>query len=625
MSTVGDERPGRSGQGHASQGARGKEPWWKCAAIYQVYLRSFAGSRPSGTGDIEGCRSRLAYLADLGVDAIWFNPWYLSPMADGGYDVTDYRQIDPQFGTIADAERLIRDAHQLGIRVVLDIVPNHCSDRHPWFQEALAAPVGSPERGRFHFRPGRGDRGELPPNNWRSEFGGPAWTRAVGPDGAPGDWYLHIFAPEQPDFNWDNPEVREEFESVLRFWFDRGADGFRVDSAALLAKASGLPDLEDAEGATNGASNGGGSGGHRHPFVDRDEVHEIYRAWRRIADSYEDKRLLIGEVWLPDAERFGMYLRSDELHSAFNFEFLCCAFEAEAMRKVVDSTLASHERLGAVPTWVLSNHDVVRHVTRYGRASTAFQMGDRRIGEPSDLELGTRRARAAALVSLSLPGAVYVYQGEELGLWEVEDIPEELLRDPMWQRSGHTDRGRDGCRVPLPWSGRRPPFGFGPAGTVPWLPQPDGWATLTAEAQRDDPSSMLQLYRRALAVRRSDPAFRSGKFCWEPSPPSTLSYRRGADLVVLANMSEHAVELPAGYEVLLASSPLPEAATVTTVTTTAGTVGASSASVRGGRQGAPSQLRSPRQPATLMVPPDTAVWARAAAGALDATTSLERP
>ena len=541
MSTVGDSVRGRP----AITGTNGR-PWWNSAAIYQVYIRSFADGNSDGIGDLEGCRLRLPYLADLGIDAIWFNPWYQSPMADGGYDVADYRAIEPQFGTLEEAEKLLEEAHALGIRIILDIVPNHGSDRQAWFVEALASTPGSPERDRFHFRRGRGEQRELQPNNWQSIFGGPAWTRTASADGAPGEWYLHLFASEQPDFNWDNDEVRAEFESVLRFWFDRGVDGFRIDSAALLSKEATLADL-----AADADDHPG-----QHPFADRDEVHEIYRGWRKVADSYPEKRLLIGEVWLPDVERFALYLRSDELHSAFNFDFLCCAFEAPALRRVIDATISSHSQLGARPTWVLSNHDVVRHVTRYGRADTSFDMGNRRIGEPSDLVLGARRARAAALLSLSLPGAVYIYQGDELGLWEVEDLPDELLQDPMWHRSEHKDRGRDGCRVPIPWSGRDQPFGFSPDGAQPWLPQPAGWRTLTAEAEKEDPGSMLALYRSALSLRHHETAFSTDYLEWLEAPMGALCYQRGADIVVLVNLSAGPVAVPEGHAVLLSSGPL---------------------------------------------------------------------
>ncbi|HCT77401.1 MAG TPA: alpha-glucosidase [Micromonosporaceae bacterium] len=495
--------------------------WWRSAAIYQVYPRSFADGNGDGIGDLAGVRSRLPYLKQLGVDAIWFNPWYASPQADAGYDVSDYRAIDPIFGTLQDAEQLIAEAHALGIRIIVDIVPNHVSDQHPWFQEALQGRG----RDRFWFR----DR----PNNWISQFGGGTWTQV--PDG---QWYLHLFDGAQPDLNWDHPAVRDEFEAVLRFWFDRGADGIRVDSAALLCKHSALPEVNDVG---------------VHPFIDRDEVHEVYRSWRRIADTYGD-RALIGEVWLPDPVRFANYLRPDEMHTAFNLDFLCCPWDPAKLRSVINSTLDNHAPVNAPATWVLSNHDVTRHVTRYGREDTSFSFAAKRHDTPTDLDLGTRRARAAALLALALPGSAYVYQGEELGLWEVEDIPPELRQDPMWHRSGDTDPGRDGCRVPIPWSGDTSPFGFSPtdAGEKPWLPQPSSWKAFTVEAQSGDPHSMLELYRSALRLRRS---FRDEQFAWLSSDPEVLAFSRGHHVCVV-NLSKEEIALPPHESLLLASSPL---------------------------------------------------------------------
>ncbi|WP_319459608.1 glycoside hydrolase family 13 protein [Micromonospora sp. RTP1Z1] len=518
-------------------------PWWRGAVIYQVYPRSFADGNGDGIGDIAGIRSRLNHLSALGVDAIWYSPWYPSPMADAGYDVADYRDIDPVFGTLAEAEALITEAHALGIRTIVDVVPNHCSDVHPWFQAALAGGPEAPERELFWFRPGRGPDGSQKPTDWVSPFAGDTWTRTTNPDGTPGDWYLHLFAPQQPDFNWDHPRVRAEFEDILRFWLDRGVDGIRIDSAAMLAKDPTLPE------ATPDGPN---------PFVDVDAVHEIYRSWRRIADSYPGERALIGEVWLPDHERFANYLRPDELHAAFNFDFLGCAWEPAVLRACIDATLAAHAPVGAPATWVLSNHDVTRHVTRYGRADTTFSFAAKREGTPTDLELGTRRARAAALLSLSLPGAAYVYQGEELGLWEVEDIPYELRHDPMFARSGRVDPGRDGCRVPLPWTGDAPPFGFSPdsAAVAPWLPQPADWKDRTVRAQTGDPHSMLELYRAALAIRRTNPALGDGDLTWLPAPAGVLAYRRGGGFRCLVNLADAAVPLPPHERLLLASGPL---------------------------------------------------------------------
>jgi alpha-glucosidase len=526
--------------------AEPSDRWWRSAVIYQIYVRSFADSNGDGIGDLDGVRARLPYLADLGVDALWFTPWYPSPMADGGYDVADYRDIAPMFGSLGAAEKLISEAHGYGIKIIIDIVPNHCSNEHPWFQRALAGGPGAPERELFWFRPGTGPGGDGPPNNWASIFGGPAWTRTTNPDGMPGEWYLHLFAPEQPDFNWNSSVVRQEFEDILRFWLDRGVDGVRIDSAALPIKDAELPDFDMSEPMGAG-----------HAYADRDGVHDIYRAWRRVADEYPN-RALIGELWLPDTERFARYLRSDELHVAFNFDFLCCPWDADRLRSVVDSTLAAHQPVDAPATWVLSNHDVVRHVTRYGRADTSFDMADRRLGEPSDLALGERRARAAALLTLALPGGAYIYQGEELGLAEVEDLPDEARQDPIWIRSGHTDPGRDGCRVPLPWSGTQSPFGFSPDGATaqPWLPQPRAWATRTVQAEHDDPDSTLALYRKALHVRKERTDLGDGPMHWLPAAPGVLAFARGERFACVVNVSPQPANLPDHTDVLVTSAPL---------------------------------------------------------------------
>lgn len=527
------------------------EPWWRGAVTYQVYIRSFADGNGDGVGDLRGLRGKLGYLADLGVDAIWLNPCFPSPMADAGYDIADYRAIEPSFGTLAEMDALIADAHERGIRILLDIVPNHCSDRHPRFQEALAAAPRSPQRSWFWFRPGRGPNGDEPPNNWRSHFGGPAWTRVTEPDGTPGQWYLHLFASEQPDFNWENPAVREDFLTTLRFWFDRGVDGFRIDSAALLVKDPLLPDLDPAAPADA-----------EHPHNDRDGIHEIYQEWRAVADSYDEPRVLFGEVWIAEPGRFAKYLRPQEMHAAFNFPFLQCAWDPQALRAVIERTMAFHRPVGAPATWVLSNHDVTRHVTRYGRAETTFDFDDRGHGRPVDFGLGRRRARAAALLCLSLPGGAYLYQGEELGLGEVEEIPDELRDDPMWRRTGGANPGRDGCRVPLPWSGEQAPFGFSADAEVrPWLPvQPESWREVSVEAQLGDPGSMLELYRAALAVRKAEPGFSSEReqLRWLESSDEVLAFRRGEETACVVNLSAEPVALPAHESVLLTSSPLTE-------------------------------------------------------------------
>jgi alpha-glucosidase len=529
----------------APQNARGTagalaEPWWRDAVIYQIYPRSFADGNGDGTGDLAGVRQHLPYLRDLGVDAIWFTPWYVSPLADGGYDVADYRAIDPVFGTLAEAEQLIAEAHDLGIRVIIDVVPNHISDQHRWFQEALAAGPGSPERERFWFRAGGGADGSEMPNDWVSSFAGDTWTRTTNSDGSPGEWYLHLFSPEQPDLNWDHPDVRREHEDILRFWFDRGVAGIRIDSAAFLVKDPALPSLASvADG--------------QHPHLDRDELHEIYRSWREIADSYDEPRVLVGEVWLADAKRFAAYLRPDEMHSAFNFDFMTRPWDASEMRTSIQRTLAEHAPVGAPATWVLSNHDVTRPVTRYGREDSGFAFDRKRFGTPTDVQLGTRRARAAALLTAALPGALYIYQGDELGLPEVE-LPVEVLQDPMHFRSDGVDPGRDGCRVPLPWAGDVPPYGFG--GARPWLPQPEGWGGLTVQAEAADPDSTLSLYRSAIRIRRDLADLRGDAIEWLDLGDDVIAFTRGTAVLSITHFGPEPIELPAHRRLILSSAPL---------------------------------------------------------------------
>lgn len=520
--------------------------WWRNAVIYQVYVRSFFDSNGDGVGDVAGVRAKLGYLRDLGVDAIWFNPWYPSPMADGGYDVADYRAIEPAFGTLAEAEQLIAAALTMGIRTIIDIVPNHVSEQHRWFAAALAAAPGSPERARFWFHPGRGENGDTIPTSWVSSFSGTTWTRTTNQDGSPGEWYLHLFTPEQPDLNWANREVWAEHEDVLRFWFDRGVAGVRIDSAALLVKDPSLPDIPERYEPG------------QHPHLDRDELHEIYRGWRAVADSYQGTRVLVGEIWLADSERFAQYLRPDEMHTAFNFDFMARPWEAKELRSSIDSTLAAHAPVGAPATWVLSNHDVTRPVTRYGRSDSSFAFDAKRFGVPTDLELGTRRARAAALLAAALPGSLYVYQGDELGLPEAEAIPLSMLQDPMHFRSGGVDPGRDGCRVPLPWTTQTAALGFSPddARAMPWLPQPAEWAELSVESQAGSADSMLCLYRTALRLRRTEPDLTSDRFEWIELGDDVLAFRRGMGFVNISNLTSGSVALPKGSAILLTSREL---------------------------------------------------------------------
>ncbi|MFJ9346251.1 glycoside hydrolase family 13 protein [Streptomyces sp. NPDC101237] len=536
-----------------------RSDWWRDAVIYQVYPRSFADSNGDGMGDLEGVRSRLPYLRDLGVDAVWLSPFYASPQADAGYDVADYRAVDPMFGNLLDADALIRDAHGLDLRIIVDLVPNHSSDQHEWFKRALAEGPGSPLRDRYHFRPGKGENGELPPNDWESIFGGPAWTRV--PDG---EWYLHLFAPEQPDFNWEHPAVGDEFRSILRFWLDMGVDGFRIDVAHGLVKAEGLPDLGGADQLKL-------LGNDVMPFFDQDGVHEIYRQWRHVLDEYAENdmgpegsseegrwwatggRIFVAEAWTPTVERTANYVRPDELHQAFNFQYLSTAWDAKELRTVVDRTLEAMRPVGAPATWVLSNHDVTRHATRFANPPG---LGTQ-IRTAGDRELGLRRARAATLVMLALPGSAYVYQGEELGLPDVVDLPDEVRQDPAYFRGAGQDGFRDGCRVPIPWTREGSSYGFGGGGS--WLPQPAGWGELSVEAQSGEAGSTLELYRAALHLRRTCSDLGAGESVeWLRAADGVLAFRRG-EFVCVANTGGESVTIPAYGRVLLASGEITEA------------------------------------------------------------------
>jgi alpha-glucosidase len=539
--------PGSADPAHADSLHRTDAPWWRDAVTYQIYVRSFADGNGDGLGDLAGIRNRLPYVAGLGVDAIWVNPWYPSPQADGGYDVADYRAIDPAFGTLDDARALIDEAHGLGLRVLLDIVPNHTSDEHPWFAAAVAAGPGSPERSRYVFRRGTGPDGERPPNDWRSVFGGRAWERVIEPDGRPGEWYLHLFDVKQPDLNWENPEVRQEFLDIVRFWFDLGADGFRIDVAHGMVKDPALPDLGIDEEVILGPPDRAD-----HPHWDRPGVHEIYRDWRKLADSYTPPKVYVAEAWVSSAERLSQYLRPDELHTAFDFDFVRAGWDAADLRRTATSSLQANRTVGAPVMWVLSNHDITRHVTRYGRPQ-AQRSHDPLHGSgngTTDVALGRRRARAALLLELALPGGVYLYQGEELGLEEVENLPEELLQDPTWKRSGHTERGRDGCRVPMPWTTRGPSLGFGSDGS--WLPQPAGWAQLSVQAQEGDPSSILTLYRDALRQRSQLASLGGGTgddLEWLDLGRSVVAFTREPGFVCVVNVGAEPVTLPADLAV----------------------------------------------------------------------------
>jgi alpha-glucosidase len=529
--------------------------WWRTAVVYEIYIRSFTDSDGDGVGDIGGIRGRLPYLRDLGVDAIWITPWYPSPMADGGYDVADYRDVDPRFGSLDGARRLIEDAHAAELRVMIDIVPNHTSSEHRWFREAWSSPRGSAARARYHFRDGRGPGGNEPPNNWRSVFGGSAWTPAPDDGAEPRQWYLHLFDEAQPDLNWDNAEVGAEFESILGFWLAMGVDGFRIDVASFLLKAPDLPDVPDYSEAISRADDAAWDPA-AHPYENQAGLHEIYRRWRAIADRHPGT-VFCGEVHLP-AKGIAGYLRPDELHTAFNFDFALRPWNAAALRASIDTTLATHEAVGAPPTWVIGNHDLPRPAYRYGRPVARGCDGWNaweRTGS-ADRARGLARARAAALLCLALPGSAYIYQGDELGLPEVLDLPDEARQDPTFRRTGGADVGRDGTRIPLPWSGSEPPFGFGPPGSRPWLSQPAQWSELSVEAESRDASSTLSLYRAAIRLRREHPGFDSGSFRWLPSLAGTLLFGRGGGLACAVNLSDDPMPLPPGSQFLLSNAPV---------------------------------------------------------------------
>lgn len=524
--------------------------WWRSAVIYQIYPRSFADASGDGIGDLPGITARLDSLKDLGVDAIWLSPFMTSPQRDAGYDVADYRDVDPLFGTLADFDTMLAEAHARGIRVIVDLVPNHSSDQHEWFQQALKAGPGSPERARYIFRDGRGENGELPPNNWESVFGGGMWQRVTESDGTPGQWYLHIFDVTQPDFDWNNEEVQEEFRSILRFWLDRGVDGFRVDVAHGMIKTEGLPDYVPPADAD---SMGGGQADV--PYWGQDGVHEIYRDWHKVLAEYDGDRALCGEAWLPTLERTAEWVRPDEMHQTFNFPYLMTPWDAEKLRSVIRESLDAFGNVGAPSTWVLSNHDVVRHATRLALTVDNPQgegIGPNTPGKP-DPVVGLARGRAATALMLALPGSAYLYQGEELGLPEAMEIPDEYRQDPTWFRTNGERYGRDGCRVPLPWDADAPAYGFNETGRS-WLPQPSEWAQFARSTEEADPTSTLALYKELL-VKRREFGLATGSLVWEDAGADAVAFRRG-DVHVLVNLGTAPLPLPADATIVLASQPV---------------------------------------------------------------------
>ncbi len=542
--------------------ATGSE-WWRSAVIYQIYPRSFSdggagGTAGTGIGDLLGITKRLPALTQLGVDAVWLSPFYPSPQNDAGYDVSDYCGVDPLFGTLDDFTTLEREAHALGLRLIVDLVPNHTSDQHAWFRAALASSEGSDERDHYMFRPGKGPDGDQPPNNWQSVFGGPAWTRITNPDGTPGQWYLHLFDTSQPDLNWQSEWVREQFRGILRFWLDRGVDGFRVDVAHGLMKATGLPDYTPPANAGSMGAIGPESEilsqeeSPTPPYWAQDTVHSIYRDWHRVLEEYPGERVLCAEAWVEPLMKLARWVRPDEMQQAFNFSYLETPWNAPAIRTVVDASIAAFASVDAPSTWVLSNHDVVRHATRLaliGDHPQGAGLGVTSTGIP-DRAFGLRRARAATALMLALPGSSYLYQGEELGLPEVVDLPDASRQDPTWARTNHTRYGRDGCRVPIPWEAEAPSFGFS-SGAESWLPQPPYWKEYARDAQLGFPDSTLELYRLALRLRATE-KLGTGRVEWLTGYPDSVIAFRNGDVRVFCNAGHDELVMPAG-DLMLAS------------------------------------------------------------------------
>jgi len=517
--------------------------WWRSGVIYQIYPRSFADSNGDGMGDLVGITKHLGDIADLGVDAVWLSPFYSSPQKDAGYDVSDYRGVDPLFGSLADFDALVDRAHELNLRVMIDLVPNHTSDQHNWFQEALVSPVGSAARNYYHFKDGRGESGELPPNNWQSMFGGPAWTRLED-----GQWYLHLFDSSQPDLNWENPAVHREFEAILRFWLDRGIDGFRVDQPHAMAKAPGLPDHPYVETAGAGFIEGQADP----PMWFQDSVHEIFRSWRKILESYPGDRAMCGEAYVLPLAKMALWVRPDEFHQTFNFRFLDAGWDRQALVSAINESFEAFDAVGAPSTWVLNNHDVIRHVSRFGgdfgRTTASDGIGPDAV-QP-DNALGLVKARAATLFMLGLPGASYLYQGEELGLPEHTTLAAKFRQDPTFFRTNGKRVGRDGARVPLPWLKGGTTNGFTQAETA-WLPQPETFAELSRDQQTASDST-LGMYKAALKLR-SELRLGQGSFSWVEED-TVLSYQN-QNVVVVHNFGDSPAALPDG-EVLIASAPL---------------------------------------------------------------------
>ena len=527
--------------------------WWRQAVIYQIYPRSFKDSNGDGIGDIKGITSKIDYLSSLNIDAVWLSPFYPSALADGGYDVDDYRDVDPKLGSLADFDEMLSKLHEVGIRVFVDIVPNHSSNRHEWFKEAIAAEPGSPARNRYIFRDGKGANGELPPTNWPSHFAPSAWTHESAMGGKYNQWYCHLFAPEQPDFNWDNREIEDDFLKTLKFWADRGVDGFRIDVAHALKKDLSEP-LKDQDRYPDLVNRKVGD----NILFDRDEVHEIYKEWRQLFNQYDPPRVAVAEAYVP-ADRLALYASADELGQAFNFELLNANFNAYEFKTVIDRGITQAKALGSSSTWCLNNHDQMRPATKYGLLPTVDQIRWKNSAgatSPLDEKLGLRSAIAASMLIMALPGCTYIYQGEELGLHEVLGIPEDQIQDPQYLRNHKVDVGRDGCRVPLPWSSTGSSFGFGDAGSH--LPQPEWFAKNSVEVESKDSASPLSIFRKALELRKGLVA--AEEMQWhETGDANVLHFSRPNGWHCITNFGRGHFDLTGKGEILHSSAPLAEA------------------------------------------------------------------
>jgi alpha-glucosidase len=526
--------------------------WWRSGVIYQIYPRSFADLSGDGVGDLKGIEHRLESLASLGIDAVWLSPFFKSPQKDAGYDVADYIEIDPLFGTLDDFDSLLAKAHALGLKVMVDLVPNHTSDQHEWFQRALKAEPGTSEREFYYFKDGLGENGDIPPNNWVSMFGGNAWTRIVEEDGTLGQWYLHLFDSSQPDLNWSCQDVQDEFEKILTFWLDRGVDGFRVDQPHAMAKAAGLPYHPYVEEAGAGFIEGRESP----PMWFQEEVHPIFRRWRQILDSYEGERAMCGEAYVYPLSLMAKWVRPDEFHQTFNFRFLDAGWDPKKLFDAINESFEAFDGVGAPSTWVLSNHDVMRHVSRfggnYGRATASDGVGPNH--PQPDNELGLAIAKGATLFMLALPGSSYLYQGEELGLPEHTTLEDAYRTDPTFFRTNGKRVGRDGARAPLPWEPDEDSNGFSQAGKS-WLPQPESYKPLSRSLQEADENSTLSFYKKALALRKQL-ALGEGSFAWLPehTGPDSLGFEN-LGVRVIYNFGEAPIDL-SGSEVLISSEPI---------------------------------------------------------------------